>query len=73
MSEPIDETMLKAEHMLKSLMRSEYHRGYLAGLAVAEKNLGWLIGPNVSKRIKMIYTWSAKSIEEGKESIERIK
>lgn len=70
MIEPIDETLLKAEHMLKSLMRAEYRSGYLAGLAVAEKNLGWLTGPNVSNRIKMIYTWSAKSIAKAKESIE---
>lgn len=56
--------------LVEQLLREQYRRGYLAGLTVAEKNLGWLTGPNVSKRIKMIYTWSAKSIAKAKESIE---
>lgn len=66
MDKQLNEILPLVEHLL----REQYRRGYLAGLAVAEKNLGWLTGPNVSKRIKMIYTWSAKSIAKAKESIE---
>lgn len=66
MDKQLNEILALVEHLL----RKQYRRGYLVGLAVAEKNLGWLTGPNVSNRIKMIYTWSAKSIAKAKESIE---